>query len=40
MWLLNYAFQFVKDVHIKIANPSSVITKLSQDYYNKKTRTQ
>ena len=30
---LNYAFQFVKDILIKLTNPSSRIAKLSQDHY-------
>ena len=38
MGSLNYAFQFVKDVHMKITNTSGGIAKISQDYY-KKTRT-
>ena len=32
---LNYAFQFVQDIHIKITNPRGGTTKLRQDYYIK-----
>ena len=36
MGSLNYAFQFVKDVHITIGNLSGGMAKFSQDYYKKK----